>query len=136
MKAPLCSCVSFRDLTASSIPIFLAHRQNFALLKALPPNSVDWSILCPSTMTPESSEMTVPMISSHARLTANAMMPPLWKDSSVKYIPFLGKILSCAMNASRYEATLEQSADFIASDLESYESPWSGKTVGIIDGSK
>lgn len=80
--------------------------------------------------------MTVPMISSHARLIANAMMPPLWKDSSVKYIPFLGKILSCAMNASRYEATLEQSADFIASDLESYESPWSGKTVGIIDGSK
>lgn len=40
------------------------------------------------------------------------------------------------MNARRYETTLEQNADFIASDLESYESRWSGMTVGVIDGSK
>lgn len=40
------------------------------------------------------------------------------------------------MNASRYETTLEQNAEFIASDLESFESPWIQTTVGIIDGSK
>ena len=54
----------------------------------------------------------------------------------MSYIPLIGKTLLCAMNASRYNTTLEQSADFIASDLESYDSPWIGTTVGIIDGSK
>jgi hypothetical protein len=32
--------------------------------------------------------------------------------------------------------SLEQNAEFIASDLETYESQWSGMTVGVIDGSK
>lgn len=40
------------------------------------------------------------------------------------------------MNARRYETTLEQNAEFIASDLESYKSRWSGMTVGVIDESK
>lgn len=40
------------------------------------------------------------------------------------------------MNARRYETTLEQNAEFIAGDLESHESRWSGMTVGVIDGSK
>jgi len=40
------------------------------------------------------------------------------------------------MNASRYETTLEQIAEFIASDLESFDSRWIGTTVGVIDGSK
>ena len=39
-----------------------------------------------------------------------------------------------AINASRYGTTLEQNAEFIADDLESYESRWSGVAVGIIDG--
>lgn len=54
----------------------------------------------------------------------------------MEYIPFIGKTLVSAMNAMRYETTLEQNADFIATDLESYESRWSEKTVGIIDPSK
>ena len=40
------------------------------------------------------------------------------------------------MNAGRYQTELEQAADFIATDLETYESQWIGKTVGIIDASK
>lgn len=87
-------------------------------------------------MTPESSEISVPTKTSPGRLIANGTTPPLWKDSWMKYIPLIGKTILCGMNAGRYETTLEQSADFIASDLESYESRWSGMTVGIIDGSK
>lgn len=87
-------------------------------------------------MIPESSEITAPTTSTRARLTATAGTPPLWKDSFIKHVPFLGKIILCAMNASRYETTLEQNAEFIASDLESFESPWIQTTVGIIDGSK
>lgn len=40
------------------------------------------------------------------------------------------------MNFSHYGTTLEQNADFIADDLDSYESRWSGMAVGIIDGAK
>ena len=118
------------------MPIFLEHRQNLHLLKSLPPNTVDWSMLCPNVMVPESSDINVPMKSLHGRLIANAATPPLWQDSWIKYIPLIGKTFVCAMNVRRYQTTLEQNADFIADDLESYESQWSGTTVGIIDGSK
>jgi len=93
-------------------------------------------MLCPSNMTPESSDVKVPMELSHGKLTANASTPPLWKDSWIKHIPLIGKLLLCAINAPRYETTLEQNADFIASDLETYDSPWIGTTVGVIDASK
>jgi len=87
-------------------------------------------------MTPESSEISVPTSTLQGKLIANAATPPSWQDSWIKYIPLIGKTLVCAMNAGRYETTLEQNADFIASDLETYESRWSGTTVGVIDGSK
>jgi hypothetical protein len=87
-------------------------------------------------MTPESSDINVPTETLHSKLIANAETPPSWQDSWIKYIPVVGKTLLCAMNARLYETTLEQNAEFIASDLESYESRWSGMTVGVIDGSK
>ena len=93
-------------------------------------------MLCPSTMIPESLDVNVPTKTLHGKLIANATTPPLWQDSWIKYIPLIGKTLLCAMNARRYVTTLEQNADFIASDLESYESRWSGMTVGVIDRSK
>lgn len=87
-------------------------------------------------MTPESSDINVPTKTLRGKLIANAATPPSWQDSWIKYIPLMGKTLLCAMNARRYETTLEQNTEFIASDLESYESRWSGMTVGVIDGSK
>jgi hypothetical protein len=87
-------------------------------------------------MVPESSDISVPAKSSHGKLIANATTPPSWQEYGIKYIPLIGKTLMCAMNARRYETTLEQNADFIASDLESLESRWIGVTVGVIDESK
>ncbi|EXJ77986.1 hypothetical protein A1O3_09145 [Capronia epimyces CBS 606.96] len=124
------------SMLSNYLPVYLEHRRNLHLLKSLPPNTIDWSLLCPSVMTPESSEVTVPTQLLHGKLIANAATPPSWKDSWIKHIPLIGKTLVCATNALRYETTLEQNADFIASDLESDESPWSGTTVGVIDGSK
>jgi hypothetical protein len=40
------------------------------------------------------------------------------------------------MNASRYKTTLEQNAEFIASDLGNAESEWKGQAVGVITRSK
>jgi len=117
-------------LTGRSVPIYLEHRQNVRLLRSLPPGAVDWSMLCPSTMTPESSELAGN--SSRGNLVASAAILPLWRESWMNYIPFIGKILTTAMNASRYTTTLEQNAEFIASDLENPESHWRGTTVGII----
>ncbi|KAJ4346386.1 uncharacterized protein N0V89_010315 [Didymosphaeria variabile] len=124
------------SILSDHVPIFLAHRKNMALLKTLPPNTVDWSMICPSTMTPESSDFSVPTKSSHARLTASAGTPPLWQDSWMKHIPLIGKSLVAAMNASRYDTTLEQNADFIAHDLETRDSQYIGARVGIIDASR
>ena len=87
-------------------------------------------------MTPESSDLNVPTKTLHGKLIANATTLPSWHDSWIKYIPLIGRTLLCAMNAGRYETTLEQNAEFIASDLESSESRWSGMTVGVIDRSK
>ena len=93
-------------------------------------------MLCPSTMVPESSEISVPTKTSRGNVVVSAGTPPLWRNSWLQYIPWIGKVILCAMNAPRYETTLEQNAEFIAKDLESYESRWSGTTVGIIDESK
>lgn len=119
------------------MPLFLTHRQTLPLLLSLPPNTVDWSMLCPSTMTPESDDFNVPTKpSAHGKLVANAGTPPLWHDSWMKHIPFIGKTLVTGMNAQRYFTTLEQNAEFIAQDLESGESRWSCKAVGVIDAAK
>jgi len=118
------------------MPIYLEHRQNFELLESVPTSMLDWSMLCPMTMTPESADVTVPLQSTRGPLVAQAATPPLWRDHWIRHIPIIGKTLSIGMNASRYETTLEQNADFIASDLESYESQWIGARVGVIDGSK
>ncbi|KAF9737501.1 hypothetical protein PMIN06_003709 [Paraphaeosphaeria minitans] len=124
------------SLLSDHVPILRDHCKNLALLKSLPPNTLDWSMLCPSNMDPESSNFTVPTKSSHTRLTASAQTPPLWKDSWLKNIPLIGKIIVIAMNMSRYGTTLEQNADFIATDLETLDSQYIGTQVGIIDASK
>ncbi|WPH01288.1 Hypothetical protein R9X50_00412600 [Acrodontium crateriforme] len=124
------------SLLTNYLPIFREHRINYQLLQELPPNTVDWTMLCPSTMVPESSDFSVPTKSSYARLTGNARTPPQWQDSWIKHIPFIGRTLLAGMNAGRYTTTLEQNADFIAADLETVDSQWSCTTVGIIDGSK
>jgi hypothetical protein len=123
-------------LRTCSLPVYLEHRQNIKLLRDLAPDALDWSVLCPATMVPESSTIGVLAESSHGRLQANAGTLPLWKDYWMRHIPLIGRTLVCAMNFSRYETTLEQNADFIARDLESYESRWSGATVGVIDVSR
>jgi hypothetical protein len=90
-------------------------------------------MFCPNTMIPESA---VPTTTMKDQLVASAEIPPHWRDSWLKYIPLIGKSLVCAMNAMRYQTTLEQSAEFIAKDLESYESQWVGMRVGAIDVTK
>lgn len=121
------------QLTRHSIPIYTEHRQNYELLKSIPEGKLDWSLLCPGIMTPDSSEFHVPTKALTSRLVASASQHPLFQESWLSYIPLLGRSLTLAMNFSRYTTTLEQNADFIAADLEVNDSPWVGKRVGVID---
>ncbi|CAI6285903.1 unnamed protein product [Periconia digitata] len=125
-------------MLSSYMPIYLEHRQNFRLLQALPADALHWSVLCPNMMTPATKpqDFTVPTKSPEAKLTASATTPPNWRDSWIRYIPFIGKSIVCAMNAQRYATTLEQAADFIAEDLVRRDSQWVGKAVGIIDANR
>ncbi|KAG8628028.1 hypothetical protein KVT40_003901 [Elsinoe batatas] len=124
------------SLLSNYMPVFLEHRQNYRLLKSLPPNAVDWSMLCPMTMVPESSDLSVPTKTAQGRLITATNSPPAWNQSWLRHIPLIGKTLTIMMNASRYTTTLEQNAELIAADLESRESRWSCATVGVIDASK
>jgi len=87
-------------------------------------------------MTAENLQVSLPANSAQNKLVASANSPPLWQDSWIKHIPFLGKVILAGMNAPRYNTTLEQNADFIASDLTDRESRWIGVPVGVIDAKK
>jgi hypothetical protein len=87
-------------------------------------------------MVPESKDIVVPANSKHGKLIACAGSPPGWRDSWLRHIPLIGMILVTGSNMPRYATTLEQNADFIAADLEDWDSQWSGVAVGIIDPAK
>lgn len=94
-------------------------------------------MLCPSEMSPESSDLSVPTKpSSHGKLVASAESLPHWHDSWVRHIPLLGNFIWIGMNATRYSTTLEQNAELIASDLENPTSAFIGKAVGVIDATR
>lgn len=84
-------------------------------------------------MVPESESPTTTKL---PKLVASAEFPAQWRESWLSYIPFIGRPVVAIMNAMRSTVTLEQSADFMAADLEAVESPWIGKRVGTIDASR
>jgi hypothetical protein len=87
-------------------------------------------------MEPEYPDIPLPGAALKGGLVAAAGVPPRWNDSWIRHIPFIGKFILSGINAGRYGTTLEQNADFIASDLSSAQSEWVGQAVGVIDGSK
>jgi hypothetical protein len=59
-----------------SVSIFLEHHQNLRLLKALPPNTIDWSMLCPNIMVPETPAISLPGSTPKETLEASAETLP------------------------------------------------------------
>jgi hypothetical protein len=87
-------------------------------------------------MVPEYPDIQLPGTAPKEALVAQAGTPPQWNDSWMRHIPLIGKTIVSGMNASRYKTTLEQNAEFIASDLENAESEWKWQAVGVITRSK
>ncbi|KAM0722336.1 hypothetical protein Q7P37_001777 [Cladosporium fusiforme] len=120
------------SMLSNYVPIFLEHRQNIRMLRSTSTDTIQWSMLCPSTIVPESTTLSVPSRPSAGPLIACGGSPPQWQYSWVRRLPLIGRSLEAAMNASRYETTLEQNAEFIAGDLDNPDSQWIGTTVGVI----
>lgn len=70
------------------------------------------------------------------RLLAAADTPPDWQHTFLEKIPLLGPLAGIFRNAPRYGTTLEDCADFIASDLKTPDSIYVGHRVGIIEQTK
>ena len=87
-------------------------------------------------MVPEYSEVQLPGTVPKGTLEAKSGSPPQWNDSWMRHVPFIGKTIVSGMNVSRYKTTLEQNAEFIASDLGNQQSEWKGQAVGVITRSK
>lgn len=71
----LCKVLTYK--TKSSVGVYPEHRQTWAKLKALPPSSIEWSILCPGIMRPL-SKTTYPLAhQASAKNISLLLMSPL-----------------------------------------------------------
>jgi len=93
-------------------------------------------MLCPNWMVPENPEVALPGFVPSEGLVASAGSPPRWRDSWLRHVPLIGRTLVSAINAGRYQTTLEQNAEFIAGDLEDGDGEWVGRAVGVIGAGK
>ena len=116
--------------------MFPEHGLTYAHLSAQPPKNLEWSLICPSMMSPVSTNISLSDGSRNNPLIASADIPPDWRISYLESIPFLGSVWSVLMNAPRYSTKLEDCADFIAADLEKPNPNFVGHRVGIYDTGK
>ncbi|KAK9374024.1 uncharacterized protein V1513DRAFT_124639 [Lipomyces chichibuensis] len=125
-----------RSIVGDYLPIYREHLPNLALLNSISTETIRWSILCPSVMTPRSSTVELPMQAPTGNLIVSATVPPHWKNVWVRKIPLLGPFIVLGLNAGQYTTKLEDNAELIASDLEKGGDEWVGKKVGVWDASQ
>jgi hypothetical protein len=96
-------------LNFSIPPIFPVHRQNFPVIMATSPETVAWSMMCPAELNSN------PKYSSR-KYEFGGSVPPHW-DSSLLWLPVLGKYINALYNGLLMATPFEKVADFIAEDL-------------------
>lgn len=116
--------------------MFTEHDHTYARLSSLSQNDLEWSLLCPSQMAPVSKTIESIETPRSQPMLASADIPPGWQNSSLHSIPFIGPLISIFGNASKYNITLEDCAEFIANDLENANSEFVGHRVGLMEGKK
>lgn len=84
-------------------------------------------------MAPAEKDITALASPRGNKLKASAEVPPEWKHSMFRGIPFVGPVWNCFGNLLRYAIKLEDCADFIAADLEKADDKFVGKRVGLIE---
>ncbi|KAL9612092.1 MAG: hypothetical protein Q9167_003314 [Letrouitia subvulpina] len=117
-------------------PLFAEHGLTHNCLSGKPQETLKWSMLAPSTMAAASKSIDLLETPRGNCLLATADTPPDWQHTILEKIPFIGPWAGIFRNAPRYGTTLEDCADFIASDLRTPDSVYVGHRVGIIEKSK
>lgn len=126
-----------RSSDISSVPLFPAHKSNYALIKSYPPSTLAWSLFCASQMNPRHEPPQFPAsLDAASNLVAKADSPPAWSDK-FRGFPLIGGHLNAMAQGQDYFSVLENCVDFMAADLErGLESEWVGKRVGVKERSK
>ncbi|KAL8850867.1 MAG: hypothetical protein Q9221_004180 [Calogaya cf. arnoldii] len=118
--------------TKLSFPLFKEHGQTLDCISSKPKDHMIWSLLAPSAMIPASKEITLLDALRGNPLLARNDMPADWSPSFLSGVPYIGMLADIMKNMMRYNTSLEDCADFIASDLTKGESEHEGHKVGII----
>jgi len=114
------------------VPLYPDHKKTYNLIKSYTPDNIAWSLFCASNLPPRYPDPKFPQPSdvSGDNLIAKADTPPAWKNSFRSW-PLIGIYLNIMSQAQSYYTTMEDSVDFMATDLEKgLKSEWIGKRVG------
>ena len=87
-------------------------------------------------MIPAGKAINLPDAPRGNPLNASADVPPGFQNSYLHNIPYIGPFFSVVGNAMRYTISLEDAADFIATDVEKEDTRFVGHRVGVIDAGK
>ena len=117
----------------SSFPLFTEHNLTWNYLSNLRPENVQWSLFCPSQMVPVSKTVDLLDAPRGNPLVASADAPTGFQQSYLHSIPYLGPFISLMSNIAKYNTTLEDCADFIATDVENKEPRFVGHRVSVIN---
>ncbi|KAL8668973.1 MAG: hypothetical protein Q9168_006418 [Polycauliona sp. 1 TL-2023] len=117
---------------ATSFPLFTEHGLTYECLSQKPASNLQWSILAPSQMFPANKEIRLLESPRGNPLVAHNDTPADWRPTFLSSVPYLGTYADIAMNMMRYNATLEDCADFMAADLAKGQSEHACHRVGII----
>jgi hypothetical protein len=118
-----------------SIPVGREHIQTMKMLQSQPVDWIRWSILCPSGMKPAVATADLKILEKPRKheFAVKADVPPAWKDSWFRKMPFVGGYISTMVNFAGHMTTLEENADFLAEDLASGSAEWNFRRVGVKD---
>lgn len=86
-------------------------------------------------MTSASKTITLLNAPRGNNLRASADVPANFQQSFLHNIPYLGPFISLVGNVHRYGITLEDCADFIATDIKKEDKTYVGHRVSVIDAS-
>ncbi|KAH8804764.1 hypothetical protein F5884DRAFT_425031 [Xylogone sp. PMI_703] len=113
------------------------HMDTYKVLKSTPTDSVQWSLLCVARVVPESPKVEPWPGPRPDNLIVSADVPPVWQDSWVRRIPFIGMFLNLLFQIRKeYTVYCEDAANLMAEDLASGSSQLVGKRVGYVDKGK
>jgi putative NADH-flavin reductase len=110
------------------------HRGTEEVMMSIDVGQLEWSLLCVAWMQPKSETIDLLAAPQHHQLVVATGKPPEWRDSWIRYLPFVGVYLNLVPAVLSYTTKLEDVADLLAEDFEKgNKSEYVGQFVGMKD---